>query len=146
MDGNAEGSPSASPRVVKEGLAQALRFGLVGISNTLISYLCFLLFYRVLGMNEYLANALSYLIGLINSFVWNKLWTFRSRGFRLAELGLFVIVFALSYGLQLAAYRLLRIAGLRAELVQALGVIVYTGAGFLGNKYLTFRKGKADGR
>jgi putative flippase GtrA len=121
-------------------LAQALRFGLVGLSNTAITYLTFLLFYRVFGIQEYLANGASYLIGLANSFVWNKLWTFGSRGFNAAELLMFAAVFLASYGLQLLAYRLLRSAGLPAEAVQALAMIAYTAANFAGNKLLTFRE------
>lgn len=124
--------------------SQAGKFCLVGLLNSAITFLAFILLYRVIGLPEYPANAVSYVLGLANGFFWNKRWTFKSRGFRLAELFLFIIVFLACYGAQLAAYGALRRAGLQEEIAQAFAMAAYTVLNFAGNKLVTFRKGERD--
>lgn len=66
----------AAPLALK--FKTAMRFGLVGILNTLLDFGVFLLLARVVGIPVALANTVSYSVGLANSFVCNKLWTFGS--------------------------------------------------------------------
>jgi len=54
-----------------------IKFGLVGVSNTLISYSFFILFVK-LDIIYWLSNILCYCAGLTNSFLLNKKWTFKS--------------------------------------------------------------------
>lgn len=53
-----------------------VRFGLVGILNTCLDLACFLLLTQAFELRAVVANLISYSIGLVNSFVCNKLWTF----------------------------------------------------------------------
>jgi short-subunit dehydrogenase/putative flippase GtrA len=129
-------------RGFRELARQALKFGLVGILNSAITYASFLLLYRFFGLGEYASNAASYLLGLLNSFLWNKLWTFKSKGFKPIEAVWFALVFLVSYALQLCAYRALRLAGLPGELAQLIAMAAYTAANFAGNRTLTFGKEK----
>ncbi len=76
-------SPTRSDRSWAQLLVQLLRFCLVGGLNTFIDLMIFnillwtfptqfvhrLIFY----------NSVAYLLGAINSFCWNKLWTFKQR-------------------------------------------------------------------
>jgi putative flippase GtrA len=61
--------------------SQAFRFGLVGVLNTLVDGLVYLLLTRWLGFGSYptLAKAVSYSCGVLNSYFWNRSWTFHSR-------------------------------------------------------------------
>ncbi|HEK9100884.1 GtrA family protein [Bacillus pfraonensis] len=54
-----------------------LKFGLVGIFNTLITIISYIILVK-LGMNYLIANTISYLIGVANSYYWNKNWVFQS--------------------------------------------------------------------
>lgn len=54
-----------------------LRFGAVGILNTIITILSFMLLVYV-GVNYLLANTLAYGLGVINSYILNKNWVFKS--------------------------------------------------------------------
>jgi putative flippase GtrA len=58
---------------------QIIRFGLVGILNTLVDAAFYFLLSR-LGLipNLVLAKGISYSLGVMNSFCWNKAWTFKS--------------------------------------------------------------------
>src|SRR5438876_4734543 len=64
-------------------LAQVLRFCVVGGLNTFIDILAFNLLVWGLPTHDpgllIAYNSLAYLIGAVNSFCWNKLWTFKHR-------------------------------------------------------------------
>jgi uncharacterized protein len=132
----------ASPArpALEKHYAQAFKYVLVGGLNTAVGYLSFLLLFYALGMEKIPANAISYVLGLVNSFIWNKLWTFKARGFSIAEVFLFLLVFLPCYGVQFAVFRGLDALGLPAAAAQALAVIPYTILSFVGNKLITFRK------
>ncbi|MEH7199359.1 GtrA family protein, partial [Priestia megaterium] len=54
-----------------------LKFGFVGIMNTLLTIISYLALIHF-DMNYILANVLSYFIGVINSYYWNKSWVFQA--------------------------------------------------------------------
>ena len=53
-----------------------MKFGLVGILNTFITIGSYMLLVY-LGINYLLANVIGYILGVINSFYWNKNWVFK---------------------------------------------------------------------
>ena len=58
-------------------LAQFVKFGIVGASNTLLSFLIYTLLLKVFGVWYLAAAAIGFLIGAVNSFLLNRSWTFR---------------------------------------------------------------------
>ncbi|HSC14457.1 MAG TPA: GtrA family protein [Gammaproteobacteria bacterium] len=76
------------------------RFVVVGCANFVVSFAAFYASYRYLPLDDSsgrgaIANVLAYCAGLVNSFVLNRLWTFRAEGH--------VAVHALKFGLLNAA-------------------------------------------
>jgi putative flippase GtrA len=59
---------------------QAVRFVVVGLINTLVDLGAFYLLGLIPGMPPVAAKCISYVLGICNSFVWNKYWTFSARG------------------------------------------------------------------
>jgi len=58
---------------------QLSKFIIVGISNTIISYLVFIVaFNSLLISNAFASQAISYSAGIVWSFYWNEKWTFSS--------------------------------------------------------------------
>jgi putative flippase GtrA len=55
------------------------RFGLVGVLNTGLDFLVFVLLFYGLGWSLLVANSLGYLTGLANSYLLNSRWTFGDR-------------------------------------------------------------------
>jgi putative flippase GtrA len=53
-----------------------LRFGIVGLGNTVVDFLAFFLLNAV-GVPSLLAQVCSYTVGIVNSFVFNRRWTFQ---------------------------------------------------------------------
>jgi len=60
----------------KESFTQLVRFGLVGVMNTLVDFCVYQLLVW-LGTYYVLAQCISYACGLLNSYFFNSRWTFR---------------------------------------------------------------------
>lgn len=58
-----------------EAFMQFVKFGLVGLSNTLLTYVSYALLLLV-GLHYQLANIISYAIGILNSYYWNNKYVF----------------------------------------------------------------------
>ena len=61
-----------------ETLKQAIRYGVVGLSNTLITAVVIWVMMKMAGCSDVVSNIIGYTAGVLNSFVWNKRWTFKS--------------------------------------------------------------------
>jgi putative flippase GtrA len=77
---------------------QWLRFAVVGVSNTLLSW-CVYAVLSGLGVHYLVASGLAFAVGVLNSYSLNRRWTFRSRGRRAPEAVRFVAVQCLGLGL-----------------------------------------------
>jgi putative flippase GtrA len=98
------GEPAAIPH-------SAPRFALVGVSNFFVSLAVFFLCYRLLVAGNLpalrgqasgaaaIANVVAYIAGMINSFLWNRSWTFRARGKILPQAVRFTVVNLVSLAL-----------------------------------------------
>lgn len=60
-----------------ETLWQLIKFGLVGVSNTIVSYVVNSVCYLVLGFNEYVATFLGFVISVLNAYFWQSRFVFR---------------------------------------------------------------------
>lgn len=70
-----------------------IKFGLIGVLNTVVDMVVFYIAYRLLcsgagldanatgnpGWVTAVAQAISFVVAAIHSFIWNKLWTFEKR-------------------------------------------------------------------
>lgn len=61
----------------KEGLLQFIKFGIVGVSNTLISYVTYTICV-FLGANYLIGNLVGFVVSVLNSFYWNNKYVFKS--------------------------------------------------------------------
>ena len=120
---------------------QAIKYGIVGVSNTLITMVVIWVMMKVFGCREGLSNITGYVAGLVNSFVWNKQWTFNesSTGWTkgVMRFGIaFAVCYALQYGLILFLNAHLEIDHYYNHLI---GMVFYSALNFLINKYYTFK-------
>lgn len=58
-------------------MRRAARFAVVGTSNTLVDFAVFNALVLLTGIPAVPSGAISYGVGLLNSFAWNRAWTFR---------------------------------------------------------------------
>jgi len=59
-------------------IIQFFLFGLIGVSNTLISYVLYLFFLSI-HLHYLIGNALAFIISIFNSFYWNNKYVFKSK-------------------------------------------------------------------
>lgn len=86
----------------KEALMQFIRYGLVGVLNTVVTLVVIFVCKSLLGVNDYVSNAIGYVAGVINSFIWNRQFVFHSNGKLSREMVLFLIGFGICYCVQFA--------------------------------------------
>jgi putative flippase GtrA len=128
------------PRLNNTYLVQGSRFVLVGILNGIIGLGTTYAAYNLFNVPYPLANVLGYTLGLINSFILNKKWTFQSKKDPKKEIILFLLIFGVSYSLNLGSVVVsVELLHLDPNLAQLVGVFFYTSSNFFGNKLLTFR-------
>lgn len=129
-------------------IRQFIIFSLIGLINTGIHYCVFLIFYRFVNFNYLIASVIGYSCGLLNSFILNKKWTFKTINVRTdIELAKFIIVNVLALGVNIIGLRFfVEVMGIKPEIGQigAIGFSLVTN--FLGNKYWTFRPHHCQGK
>ncbi|MDR0795132.1 MAG: GtrA family protein [Tannerella sp.] len=80
---------------------QVIKFGVVGLSNTLLTLIIIWVMTKWAGCSAVLSNLVGYSIGLISSYIFNKQWTFKSSvGWKKSAIRFF-LVFAICYTVQL---------------------------------------------
>jgi len=120
--------------------AQFVKFGVVGIFNTLLSLAVYALLLKVFGMWYLTASAIGYAVGMINGFLWNRSWTFRGHvGDALTPVRWCVVQgFGLAANLGLV-FVFVHDAGLDKLLGQACAIAIVVVFTFLANRAWTFR-------
>ena len=135
-------------------LIQFLKYACVGVLNTLVT-LCVIFICKVLlGVNPLVSDAIGYVAGVVNSFLWNKNWVFKTSGHYTREAVKFIVGFLICYGLQFLTVWLLSYQTPLKEfqvyifaftlsgygIATLIGNVVYTMTNYVYNKIVTFRR------
>ncbi|MDD5782119.1 MAG: GtrA family protein [Muribaculaceae bacterium] len=144
---------------VKKTSIQLVKYMLIGASNTLITFIVFVVLNSFLGVNFYVSNIIGYIAGVVNSFVWNKTWVFKTRGTAVSrEALLFVTGFSVCYCIQLAImWVLMNFTSIRhisipwfeqleagETLISLIGMAIYTICNYVFNRFVTFKTSDAQ--
>lgn len=123
-----------------ETLKQAIRYGVVGVSNTLITAVVIWVMMKMAGCSDVLSNITGYAAGVLNSFVLNKKWTFKSTIGWTRGAVRFGVVFGICYLMQLGLLLYLnKHLTIDSYYNQLLAMAFYTVINFVMNKYYTFK-------
>lgn len=57
-------------------MIQFIKFGIVGVSNTAVSLAVYYIF-MYLNLNLYIGNALGFILGTLNAYIWNSKFVFK---------------------------------------------------------------------
>ncbi|MFI3239376.1 MAG: GtrA family protein [Bacteroidales bacterium] len=138
-----------------KSIIQFLKYGIVGVSNTLVTLIVIFLCKDILNINLYISNFIGYVAGLINSFIWNRVWVFKGSSRKVKnEILLFAIGFVICYGIQLLSVSLLlktpfiantiavgfNSVSLGENVATIIAMVIYTVLNFIYNKFITFYK------
>ena len=137
MAASSPSSLSALLRTLSE--VSVVRFGVVGVSNTAIGFGVFWSAHHLMPAMG--AQCLSYAVGMLWSYYWNRRWTFQSQGRVASEASRF---FTLQIGFMLLSSALLGLLVDRMHLPSGatwLGVMVLiTVLNFLASRFWAFKK------
>lgn len=127
----------------KVNIEKFLKFGITGVMNTAIDWGIYTLCIEVFMMRSaWTAQFFGTVFAMANSFVVNKLWTFKkTKGFEFGELRRFLLVNAVSLGLSMVAiYILSDIVGVNKYLAKVPIAFVTIVINYFGNKLFVFRE------
>ncbi|WP_133015272.1 GtrA family protein [Clostridium cuniculi] len=71
-------------RFLSDDLFRFIKFGLVGVLNTAINWIIFILL-NSLGVYYIISNIISYSLSTLNSYIWNSKWVFKYNGDNIKE-------------------------------------------------------------
>jgi putative flippase GtrA len=115
------------------------RFIFVGVLNTIVGYgAYFILIY--LNIYYILALLISSVIGITHSFIWNKKWTFKSKGDVRKESIRFISVYGIAFLINLVILALfVEKFMLNPKIAQVFALGIVTLVSFFGHKHWSFR-------
>jgi len=117
------------------------KFICVGLMNTVIGYVAF--FMLLFFLNYLVALVVAHFIGVTNSYLWNKYWTFRVKKFRPAELVKFNFVYLLVLGVNMfILYIAVELLAVDPRLGQLIVLPLITLLSYFGHKYWSFHDAK----
>lgn len=133
------------------GFRQFIKFGMVGILNTIVGTAIMFFAYNVLHVGYWISSALNYIIGSILSYIMNKRFTFESKKRSKKEIFRFVINISACY---LVAYgtaeplvgKLISVFSLELEkeileqVALLFGMCFFIILNFFGQKLFVFRQ------
>lgn len=129
------------------------KFLLVGILNTVVGNGLMFLLYNLASLGYWPATAISYTLASVMSYFLNRYFTFRYQGGGWQVAARFALNIAVCYGLAYGlakplVYRLLADASarLRDNLAMLVGMCLFVGFNYLGQRFFAFREPKQDGQ
>lgn len=134
-------------------MKQFIKFGIVGLSNTLISYViyivCLKLFQgmKILPKNDYLVSSvIAFFLSVLWSFYWNNKYTFKAEQEEERSIWKALLKTYISYALtglvlnNIFLYIWVQMVELSKDIAPVINLIVTVPLNFILNKYWAFKK------
>ena len=120
---------------------QLAKFCVVGASGYIVNLAVYALLLNGANLHYRLAATCSFVVAVMNNYLWNRLWTFKhSRGHFGFQALRFFIVALIAYVGNLVILSVLVEAGMGKIVSQAIAIVLVTPANFVGNKLWSFRR------
>ncbi len=119
-----------------------VKYVVVGVSAFLVEYISFLVLFRQLGLSIVGANILSFVFGLMSSFILNRLWTFNDASHRhktTKQFGMYTLLAVINLALTIAIVQVLVNLDIRADISKLLAMVVTSLWNFILFKLVIFR-------
>ena len=130
----------ARRRVSAPVLVQFVKFGIVGVSNTVLTLVLYTILLKVFGVWYLAASAIGFVAGATNGFLLNRRWTFREHVGDAFTPVRWAIVQGCGLGIdEVLLYLFVHDAHLDKLLAQVFATAVVTVTTFFVNRAWTFR-------
>lgn len=119
---------------------QLIRYAVVGGVSNLLCYLAYLGLTR-LGMDPKLAMSALYCVGVLQTFVFNRNWTFKHSGAQPVVFSRYCAAYAAGYLINLSVlYVLVDVRDYPHQIVQGMMILLVAAMLFLAQKFWVFRR------
>jgi putative flippase GtrA len=119
---------------------QFVKFGIVGVSNTLLTFIVYTVLLKVFGVWYIAASAIGFIVGATNGFLLNRRWTFAGHAGDALTPVRWAIVQGCGLALNLGLlFLFVHEAGLGELIAQAFATVGVTVTTFFANRAWTFR-------
>jgi len=124
-------------------LHQLIKFGLVGVINTLIGLGAIYVLMYFFSTNPFISNFIGYGMGALISFYLNKLWTFSDKKPITKVLPKYIFIIFVSYTFNLISiYLAISVLHINQYISQLLGICIYSIIMFLCLRFYVFAVNK----
>ena len=132
MDGNKKDS-------LQETIIQFVKFGIVGVSNTLIAFGVYYILYFS-DVHYLIANLIGWAVGVVNGFYWNNKYVFKASGDWLGILFKTYMSYGVSFLTGMAMlYVVVELLKVSPVVAPILCLLVTVPLNFLLNKFWAFK-------
>lgn len=134
--------------IKRRGFRQFIKFGIVGLTGTVVDLGIYNLLAVLLGYNIYIARVISFTLAATNNYILNRKWTFHSDDNKIAaEYGKYFFIASVGLFLNLGIMRLLQPWALRfsSPLAQKnipvlIAIVIVLIWNFTANKFWVFKE------
>ena len=136
----------------KRGIVQFVKFAVVGVSNTAVDWIVYFILTKSVLENvadKPLAKSISFIVAVLNSYIWNSSWTFKKEYSKTTRAGTskvflfgrFFVVSLIGWGVNYLVFKFTLSSVSEKDIV---GLIFASGAAtlwnFFANKFWTYKK------
>lgn len=117
----------------------AILYAIVGVANTIVGFGVMVIL-TYFGLAPELANAIGTIAGVLNSYILNKKFTFKSQNTHTRDFTRFIVAMGIAYGANLLVLMLMyRIFGIDKYICLIVANVIYTIVGYLVSKFWAFK-------
>ncbi len=131
-------------------LFEFIKFGIVGVSGTIVDFGIYTILTRVFGMYYLYATAISVFLAIVNNFILNKYWTFQKGGsgkfrseyikFFIVSLVNYFINIGITYGIKEFTSSETVFGSYEDYFAKVVAIIIVLFSNYFANKYWTFKE------
>ena len=135
--------------ITKDTVIQFIKFGIVGITNTVINYTIYVILVYF-DMSYIFASICAFIISVINAFIWNNVFVFKKQEGEKRNLWKALVKTFLSYaGTSLVLHNILlaffvEILRISKYIAPLISLVITIPLNFLLNKFWSFKGEKAE--
>ncbi len=135
-----------SPQQI-DNIIQLVKFGLVGVSNTLVAYFVYI-FLCMVGFSYHISNMMGVIMSMFNAFYWNNRYVFKAGKGETRVWWKALVKTFVSYGLsslilsEILLIFWIQVVETSQYIAPILSLFITIPLNFLMNKFWVFKKGK----
>ena len=125
---------------MKKLLIQFAKFGIIGVSNTLMALIVYYVFVLI-GVHYLLSNTIAFVVSVLNAYYWNRKYVFKdNQSSKMAQLVRIYISYGFTFTLStVLLFLMVDIIGISQLFAPIINLCITVPLNFLLNKFWVFK-------